>query len=129
MRDTGAMQILTGVDLVSIPRIAHSLQNPRFLKRIFSVQERELFMKSSCPLERISANFAAKEDFSKALGTGVRGFSLSEVSVLRDEVGCPYFYLTGKAADIAQRRKLSFSVSLSHTADMACAFVVAYQRS
>jgi len=44
----------------------------------------------------IAANFAAKEAFSKALGTGVRGFLLAEVSVLRNELGAPYLALSGQ---------------------------------
>lgn len=47
--------------------------------------------------ETIAANFAAKEAFAKALGTGVRGFSLNEVSVLRGELGAPYIKLAGNA--------------------------------
>lgn len=77
--------------------------------------------------ESVAANFAAKEAFSKALGTGVRGFSLNEVSVLRDESGAPFFAFSGNAERIVKERKLGFSVSLSHTKNMACAMVVAYE--
>lgn len=75
----------------------------------------------------IAASFAAKEAFSKALGTGIRGFALAEVSVLRDSLGAPYFALSGRAARLAEERGLRFSVSLSHTEDLAAAFVVAWR--
>ena len=71
----------------------------------------------------MAANFAAKEAFSKALGTGLRGFRLTEVQVLRDEWGAPFFQLDGTAAERA--RGLCFSVSLTHTREYAQAFVLA----
>jgi holo-[acyl-carrier protein] synthase len=77
--------------------------------------------------ETIAASYAAKEAFSKAMGTGVRGFSLAEVSVLRDSLGAPYFALSGRAARLAAERGLCFSVSLTHTDELAAAFVVAWQ--
>jgi holo-[acyl-carrier protein] synthase len=76
--------------------------------------------------QTIAANWAAKEAFSKAMGTGIRGFGLNEVSVLRNEAGAPYFLLTGNAKILADQRGFSFSVSLSHTAELALAFVIAY---
>lgn len=78
--------------------------------------------------ETIAANFAAKEAFSKALGTGIRGFSLTEVSVLRNELGAPYFVFSGEAEKIVRERGLQFSVSLTHTDELAAAFVVAWQQ-
>ena len=72
-----------------------------------------------------AADWAAKEAFSKALGTGVRGFELNEVSCLRDELGAPYLVLTGKAKQAAEG--LAFSVSLTHTAELASAIVIAYK--
>ena len=42
--------------------------------------------------------FAAKEAFLKAAGTGLGGFALSELALLRAENGAPYFELQGRAA-------------------------------
>ena len=105
-------KIVTGIDLVEIGRIAKSMENPRFLERVYSPEELELLRsraKADTPLHlslsavnTAAANFCAKEAFAKAMGTGVRGFSLSEVSVLRDELGRPYLSLSGNAAKLAQ---------------------------
>ncbi len=86
-----------------------------------------LFQSRGMNPETIAANWAAKEAFAKALGTGVRGFALSEVAVLRDDLGAPYFALTGDAHRLAAARGLRFSLSLSHTEGLALAFVVAYK--
>lgn len=118
--------LTTGIDLISINRIEKSLANPRFLTRVFSVGEIEMFRERGCPAQTIAANFAAKEAFSKALGTGVHGFRWNEVSVLRDSLGKPYFLLEGRAKYLAEQSGLRFSVSLSHTDDTAAAFVVGY---
>ncbi len=112
-----------GVDILDISRMVKSMQSQSFMKRVFSQKELEMFEKRNFPPQTVTANFCAKEAFSKALGTGVRGFKLSEVSVLRDELGKPYFEFYGRALQLAENKR--FSVSLSHTADTAIAFVIA----
>lgn len=123
------MIIQTGIDLVETARIEKSIKNPRFLTRVFSEKELALFdMKSGAGrIQRIAAGFAAKEAFAKAIGTGVRGFFLREVSLLRGSLGAPVLELTGKAAAVAGRSGFSFSVSVTHTEHYASAVVIAYQ--
>ena len=113
--------LTTGIDLIAINRIGKSLANPRFLTRVFSVAEIDMFERRGYPVQTIAANFAAK-----ALGTGIRGFRWNEVSVLRDSFGKPYFLLEGRAKYLAEQAGLCFSLSLSHTDDTAAAFVVGY---
>ena len=91
----------------------------RFLERIFSPDELSV---STSP-EYLASRFAAKEAFSKALGTGIRGFSLNEVTVREDEAGKPYLDLEGRARVLAEG--LSFHLSLSHEREYAVAMVVA----
>ncbi len=121
------MNIQTGIDLVELEQIKKSIQNPRFLTRFFSPQEQSLFANKHDPTQTIAANFAAKEAFSKSIGTGIRGFSLSEVSVLRDQLGKPYLVFSGKAQQIVQQHHFQFSISLTHTKHYAAAVVIAYQ--
>ena len=117
--------LFTGIDLTEIERIKKSCQNPRFIARVFSAKEQEYFASKRNPYPSMAAAFAAKEAFSKALGTGIRGFELNEVSVEHDPLGVPFFTFTGHAAEIVRQRKLSFSLSLTHTDTVAAAFVVA----
>ncbi|MCC8130904.1 MAG: holo-ACP synthase [Oscillospiraceae bacterium] len=113
-----------GIDCVDIPRIEKSMEIQGFLERIFSENELKLFTQRKMNPQTIAANFAAKEAFSKSLGTGIRGFKLKEVSVLRDELGAPYIELSGKALEIA--KSLQFTVSITHTDTVATAIVIAY---
>ena len=118
-----------GVDIVSIDRIEKSIGRESFLTKVYGEGEIALFASEGrIKTNSLAANFAAKEAFSKALGTGVRGFELTEVEVLRDDMGKPYFYLSGKARAIAESKNLVFSVSLSHEKDKAIAFVIAQQK-
>lgn len=118
-----------GVDLAQISRIKQSLENPRFRTRVFSKAEQVFLFSNGIKILSAAANFAAKEAFSKALGTGVRGFSLNEISVLRDDSGKPYLKLEGQAEKLAKINNLDFSVSLTHEADLACAVVAAYKKA
>lgn len=110
-----------GNDLVEIARIEKRLEDERFLAFCFSQAERAAFGGQA---QKLAGCFAAKEALSKALGTGVRGFSLDEISVLRDELGKPYFVFAGSIAEILRSRGLRAFVALTNTAGLAAASVV-----
>ncbi|MBC8570090.1 holo-ACP synthase [Zongyangia hominis] len=118
--------LCSGIDLIEIKRMGRCSHREHFMERVFSSEERALFAGKKEPLPTIAANFAAKEAFAKALGTGVRGFALREVSALRDTLGRPYLHLTGRAEALARRMGLRFSVSMSHTKAYAVCVVIAY---
>ena len=113
-----------GIDTVEISRVEKSLGIKGFKERVFSAKEIEMLDKKSGYVQSYAANFAAKEAFSKALGTGIRGIKLSDISILRDELGAPYIVLSGEAANSA--KGLNFTVSLTHTNRDATAIVIAY---
>ncbi len=115
-----------GIDIIDIERIKKSTENNRFLSKVFSDKELDYFSSLKNPYPSMAGGWAAKEAFSKALGTGVRGFSLNEVSILHNVNGSPYLELSGNALKIAQG--LSFSVSISHTDTLATAVVIAYNK-
>lgn len=117
-----------GIDTVEIERIAEAMKHERFLLRFFSAKERELFYSRGNAPQVVAANFAAKEAFSKALGSGIRGFSLYEVQALRDEMGKPYYEFSGRALDLVQANGFSFSLSITHTRNIATAIAAAYEK-
>lgn len=117
-----------GIDMTEVSRIEKSVKNKRFVERVFSEKEQALFLSKKLPYESMAGNWAAKEAFAKALGTGVRDFSLNEVSVLRNELGAPYYELSGSARRIAEQSRLEFSVSITHTAEYAQAVCIAYKK-
>ena len=121
------LKFTTGIDILEISRIEKSLSNPRFLTRLFGISEQRQFLENGAKSSFLAGNFCAKEAFSKALGTGIRGFALSEVEVLRDELGKPYFVFSGKAKQIVEERGLNFDVSISHSDINAVASVICWR--
>ena len=115
-----------GTDLCAVERIAASLERPGFAARVFSEAERQLLdsLHGRRRTETAAANFAAKEAFLKAAGTGLGGFSLAEIGVLRAESGAPFFSLTGAAQRWMEETRLTAHVSLTHESGLAAAFVV-----
>ena len=76
-------------------------------------------------LSSAAANFAAKEAFLKAAGTGLSGpFALCEIEAIRLESGAPAYRFSGKTAEWVQARGLAARLSLSHEGGMALAFCV-----
>jgi len=118
--------MLIGVDIAEIARFENLSE--RFLNRCFTDEERQLF-KAKTPAETAAAHFAAKEAFSKALGTGVRGFELCDISVLRKENGKPYFKFASTVSDILCRIGASgVELSISHDGGFAVAVVTIEQK-
>ena len=96
-----------GVDMVSEARVARSIKRPGFLEKVYGPAERALLENRGMRPQTAAANFAAKEAFGKALGTGLlREFALCEAEALRDENGAPYFSFSGRAAALMQARGL-----------------------
>lgn len=114
-----------GIDIAEVSRFEDL--SDKFLNRCYTEEERFLFNKKK-GAETAAANFAAKEAFSKALGTGVRGFELSDISVLREVNGKPYFKFASCVKDLLCRMCVkSVELSISHDGGIAVAVVVINQ--
>jgi len=111
-----------GIDLLEIARMEKSLRNPRFMARVFTPAEIELFAERRFAAQTVAANFCAKEAFAKALGCGFRGFSYLDIEVLRDPLGAPVLTAKGLAAELLGDAKVS--VSMTHTKGTAGAVVI-----
>ena len=115
-----------GIDLCDTGRMEKSLTKQHFLDHVFAPSEQALLAARSEKrrAETAAANFAAKEAFLKAAGTGLGGFAMNELAVLRRESGAPYFALTGAAAAWAAQQGLTVHVSLTHERGLANAVVI-----
>jgi len=122
------MLIGTGVDLIEIERIAHSIERygERFLRRIYTDHEIAYCSKKRSSAESFAARFAAKEAGAKALGTGIsRGVTWIEFQVARQPGGRPVLELRGRAALLARELGVkTISLSLTHTGKLAMATVM-----
>ena len=115
-----------GIDMTTVSRIEKSCRKENFRHHVFTQAELDLFYtdREKPKFASLAANFAAKEAFAKALGTGVRKFGFVDVEILRDDLGAPYFNFYGKAAEIVMAGGYKAKVSLSHEGDSAIAMVL-----
>jgi holo-[acyl-carrier protein] synthase len=122
------MIVGSGIDLVEIGRIQHSMERygARFLNRVFTPAEQEYCLRKRASAESFAARFAAKEAAAKALGTGIsRGVRWLEIEVVREPSGKPGVAFHGNAARIASGLGVArAALSLTHTAALAMASVV-----
>ena len=85
-----------GTDIISVKRIRSSLNKKIFINRIFNKQEILKCRKVTTQYNCYAKRFAAKEAFSKALGTGIsNGINFNEIIVLNKKSGKPYINLIG----------------------------------
>ena len=118
------MVIGIGTDIIEINRIERAINNNNnFLKRVFTTKEIEMFKQRNMRVEVIAGNFAAKEAVSKALGTGIRGFSLIDIEVLRDDLGKPIVHLNKEIHNIINK-DYRLNISISHDRTSAIAFAI-----
>jgi len=91
-----------GSDLCNIERIAHSLERfgERFEARVFTDVERaKAARRPFTKAGTLAKRFAAKEAFSKAVGTGFKaGVFMKDIGVVNAPSGAPTLALTGGAA-------------------------------
>lgn len=112
-----------GIDIVEIERISQYLnKNDKFLKKLFTENEIELFQSKGNNPQTIAGNFAAKEAVSKSLGLGIRGYDFRDIEILRDNLGKPIVITHNNLEKICKRHKiLEIKVSISHGKDYAIA--------
>lgn len=122
------MIVGTGIDLVEIDRIQHSLDRfgARFLDRVYTRAEQAYCLKKRHAAESLAARFAAKEAGAKALGTGMsHGVSWLEIEVVRDPGGRPALRFHGRAAERAHALNAQrTALSLTHGVNLAAASVI-----
>ena len=116
-----------GSDIVDTNRIKKALKNKNFIKKIFSKNELKIIKaKLKTSINYCAKRFAAKEAFSKALGTGISGgISFKDISINNDKKGRPYIKLIGKTKSIVQRTiKKRYKIFLTLTDEKKYAFAI-----
>jgi holo-[acyl-carrier protein] synthase len=124
------MKILgIGVDIVDNSRIAKSLENNLFIKRIFSNSEILIAKKLKHKKNYYSKRFAAKEAFAKSIGTGFRNnLNFNDISIINDKMGKPSFKISEKIKKIIKKEfnvsSFNFFLSISDEKKYSIAYVV-----
>ncbi len=114
-----------GLDIIETARVEKALQNPVFLKKVYTEGEQEYLAKRKGNAQSAAGIFAAKEAVSKALGTGFGPISFQEVEIVWDENGKPSVRLTGRALmKLQEMGGKQVLVSITHIKDLAAAQAV-----
>jgi len=128
----GGAVVGVGVDAVDVDRFRRVLdRRPGIARRLFTDGERADAARSADVAARLAARFAAKEATMKALGHGIGAFALRDVEVVRSAAagaaaGAPSLRLAAGAAALARDRRVAhWHLSMTHTAHVAVAMVVA----
>ena len=117
-----------GTDIVEVARVAKAIANPRFCARVYTAAEQQYCeSRGAQRAQSYAARFAAKEAFSKAIGTGIgENAHLNEIEVLNLDNGKPVVRLYGETKEYFEANfgGNEIDISLSHTSKLALATVV-----
>ena len=124
------MKILgIGVDIIENKRIKNSLKNTKFKIRVYDNKELKQSNLTKNKVNYFSKRFAAKEAFTKALGTGFRkNLNFKDIVIMNDTMGKPYYLITNKITKIIQKRfkvrNFDCFLSISDEKDYSVAFTI-----
>ena len=124
------MKILgVGVDIVDNSRLKRSIKSEKFLNRVFASTEVLLAKTVKDKVSYYSKRFAAKEAFSKSIGTGFRhDLNFKDIVIVNDNLGRPFFIVTNKIKKIVKKqfkvKTFNFFLSISDEKKYSIAYVV-----
>jgi holo-[acyl-carrier protein] synthase len=117
-----------GTDIVEVTRIEASIAQfgDDFAKRILAESELASYLESHIKSRFLAKRFAAKEAFSKALGTGLRApATFQNIAVSHDDLGKPVLILAAELQAFMQSKNITQThISISDEKNLAAAFVV-----
>ncbi len=119
-----------GTDIVAVTRLRAMWERhgDRAVERILAPQEIPDFAGATDKGRFLAKRFAAKEAFSKALGTGVRPpATLSAIAILHDHLGKPVLGFSPALHALLEEKNLKAHLSISDEAEYAVAYFILEQ--
>ena len=115
-----------GNDIIEIERIEKAILKEGFKNKVYTERELENIEKRGNRTETYAGIFSAKEAISKAIGTGVREFSLTDLEILNNDLGKPYVVVSEKLDKILKNKKEDYQIeiSISHSKKYATAMAI-----
>lgn len=117
-----------GTDIVEVSRIEASIAQfgDDFAKRILADSEFSSYQQSQIKPRFLAKRFAAKEAFSKALGTGLRApATFQNIAVSHDALGKPILVLAAELEALLLAKNITQThISISDEKNLAVAFVI-----
>lgn len=117
-----------GIDVIQPHRVARLLEKygARFVGRVLTPAEQVRYTATKQQVLFLANRFAAKEAFSKAMGTGFRyPVTLQCISVIQNSAGKPGFSFNEPLAALLRQRGIAgHHLTISDESNLACACVV-----
>ena len=118
-----------GVDIIKNKRISLLINKNNFIRRTFSKKEISLSKKKKDKINYFAKRFAAKESFSKSLGTGIgKNLNFKDIEILNDKSGKPYYQKNEILDNLIYKkfkiRKYNLFLSISDEKDYSVAFTI-----
>lgn len=126
----GGVLLGLGCDTIEVERVrgVFERQGERFLRRVFTEEERRYCLGMKFPAKHLAARFAAKEAVAKAFTTGIGAeLSWTSVSVAHGERRQPLVRLDEKGAALLRAvggTHVQLSIAHSDTVAMAVAAIL-----
>ena len=124
------MKILgIGVDIVENNRIKKSINNRKFINKIYTKNEIYLSKKIKNKTNFFAKRFAAKEALLKSIGTGLsNGLNFRDISIKNNKQGKPLLIVNNKIKNIIKKKfkitKFKIFLSLSDEKKHSIAYVI-----
>ena len=117
-----------GNDIIEIERVEKAILKEGFKNKVYTQKELENIEKRGNRTETYAGIFSAKEAISKAIGTGVREFSLTDLEILNNDLGKPYVVVSEKLDKILKNKKEDYQIeiSISHSKKYATAIAIIF---
>lgn len=117
-------EIYIGTDIVSVPKISksiNSLNNDKFVRRIFTFEEVKYCQNKNNPEIHFAGRFAAKEAITKAFLSSeqISSISMKSIEIISGKDRVPQVNL-----DMTFQFEYSCKVSISHTEEFAVAYAI-----
>lgn len=118
-----------GNDIVEIERIKKAILKENFIRKICTEKEIENLKKRGNREESYAGIFSAKEAIAKAIGLGVRFYSLTDIEILNDDLGKPFVSVSEKLDKIIKERfgTYNIEISISHSKEYATAVAIIFK--
>ena len=117
-----------GTDIVEVSRVSAILSRhgARFARHVLTPAELLEFAAAPVPARFLAKRFAAKEAFSKAIGTGLRSpVSLTNIRITHDALGKPGLDFEPAVKPLVAARGIAHChLSISDEKELVAAFVV-----
>lgn len=123
------MIIGIGNDIIEIERIEKAILKEGFKNKVYTERELENILKRGNRVETYAGIFSAKEAISKAIGTGVRNFALTDLEILNDELNKPYVIISERLDKIlkSKSKNCKIEISISHSKLYATAVAIVFE--